>query len=104
FGQFSEVAAGNILFVGVIAFQDGEPLQFGLGLGQRKDGGITGRDRLHLGIGKLLATDVIGAGNAACAVYHLGDETCLGLQSLPHVRVKALFRDVAIDGNLFVLI
>ena len=84
--------------------EDAEPLQLGVGLGEREHGGIPRRDRFHLGIGEFLSTDVFGTADDIIACHDLADEPRLGLQGLPHVGVERSFGDVAKDRHLLVLI
>ena len=39
-GQFAEGAPGQILLVGMVLFQDGEALEFGVGLGEGDTAGL----------------------------------------------------------------
>ena len=59
--QILDAEAGYILLVEVILLEQSQPLQFGVGLGERQHGGIARRDGLDLGVGKLLGADVLGA-------------------------------------------
>ena len=59
-GQLADAAAGEVLLVGVVLLQDGEPLQLGVGLGERQHGRVARGDGLDLGVGELLAADVLG--------------------------------------------
>ena len=70
-GQLAEAAAGEVLLVGVVLLQDGQPLQFGVGLGQRQHGRVARGDGLHLGVGQFLAADVLGAAGGVVAGHHL---------------------------------
>ena len=60
-------------------FQERQALQLGVGLGQRQHGRITRRDGFHLGVGQLLAANIVGAADGRFAGHHLGDEVGLGL-------------------------
>src|SRR5690606_20380059 len=53
---------------------------------------------------EFLAADVLGTTLSVVAAHHLADEAGLGFQRLPHVGVEAAFGDVAIDGDLLVLV
>ena len=65
-GSSRKAAAGEVLLVGVVLLQDGQPLQFGVGLGEREHGRVARGDRLHLGVGQFLAADVLGAAGRRC--------------------------------------
>src|SRR5436190_20569704 len=41
----------------LVLFQNGEPLQFGVGFGQSQHGRVTGGNGLHFGVGEFLGTD-----------------------------------------------
>ena len=69
--QLADAAAGEVLLVGVVLLQDGQPLQFGVGLGQREHRRVARGDRLDLGVGQLLAADVLGAAGGVLAGHHL---------------------------------
>ena len=77
-------------------------LQFGVGLGQRQHGGVAGGDGFDLGVGELLAADVLGLAHGAVAGHDLGDEPGLGLQGLPHIGIEGAFGDVAVDRHFLV--
>jgi hypothetical protein len=77
--QVAQAAAGEVLLIGVVLLQDGEPLKFSIGLGQGKHGRIARRNRLDLGIRQLLTANVIGAAAGIVAGHNLGDAACLGL-------------------------
>jgi hypothetical protein len=81
--QVAQRPAGDVSLVGVVLAQHSEPLQLSVGLGQGQDCGVAGGDRLHLGIGEFLATDVLGLADGGLAGHHLGDESCLVFQGLP---------------------
>ena len=66
--------------------------------------GLSAGDRLDLGVGELLAADVLGAAGGVVAGHHPRDEAGLGLESLPHVGVERAFGDVAVDRHLLVLV
>ena len=59
---------GQVLLVSVVLPQDGEPLQFGVGLGQRQHRRVAGRDGFHLGVGQFLAADVLGLADGVSPV------------------------------------
>ena len=102
--QIAHAAAGDVLFVHVVLFEQGEPLQFGIGFGQGQDGRVARCDGLDLGIGKFLAADVLGPAGGVVAGDDLADEPGLGLQCLPHIGVERSFRDVAINRHFLVLV
>ena len=81
-GQLAERPAGNVLFVGVVLLEQGQPLQLGVGLGERQDGRVARRDRFDLGVGKLLAADVLGTAGGVVTRHNLRNEPGLGLQRL----------------------
>ena len=81
-GQLAEAPPGEVLLIGVVLLQDGEPLQLGLGLGERQDRRIPRGDGLHLGKRELLAADVFGPADGRLARHDLGDESGLRLQGL----------------------
>ena len=60
FGQLAAVAAGEVLLVGVVLLEDRQPLQFGVGFGERQHGRVARRDGFDFGIGEFLAADVLG--------------------------------------------
>lgn len=66
----------------MIPFQDGEPLQFGVGFGQREDRRVARRNGLDLGVGKFLAADVLGASQGVLAGDDLRNEPSLGFKGL----------------------
>ena len=70
--QGAHLQAGPVLLVGMGAFQEGELLQFGVGLGEGQHGGIAGGDRLDLGVGQLLPADVLGPAHARFAASSPG--------------------------------
>jgi hypothetical protein len=59
-GQLAQVRPGEVLLVGVVLLQDGEPLQLGVGLGQGQHGRVARGDRLDLGVAQFLPADVLG--------------------------------------------
>jgi len=59
--QIANITAGDVLLIHVILLEQGEALQFGIGLGKRQDRRVARRDRLDLGIREFLPADVIGA-------------------------------------------
>ena len=69
--QVAQGAAGEELLVGVVLLQDRQPLQFGVGLGQRQHGRVARGDRLHLGVGEFLAADVLGPAGGVVAGHDL---------------------------------
>ena len=69
--QIAHAAAGDVLLVEVILLEQGEPLQFGVGLGEGQHGRVARRDRLDLGIGKFLAADVLGPAGGVVAGHDL---------------------------------
>ena len=91
-GQFLQALAGGVLLVGVVLLQDGQALDLGVRLGQRQHGGVAGGDGLDLGVGELLAADVLGLADGEVAGHHLGDEPGFGLQRLPHIGVETRLR------------
>ena len=103
-GQLADAAAGEVLLVDVVLLQDGQPLQFGVGLGERQHRRVARGDGLDLGVGEFLAADVLGAAGGVVAGHHLGDEPGLGLQGLPHIGVERSFGDVAVDRHFLVLV
>ena len=72
--QLPQFAAGQKLLVGMVFFQDGQALQFGVGFGQGQDGEIARRDGLDFSVGELLSADVLGTAHGAGASHDLGDE------------------------------
>ena len=70
-GQVAHAAAGEVLLVGVVLLQEGEPLQLGVGLGQRQHRRVARGDRLDLGVGEFLAADVLGTAGGVVAGHHL---------------------------------
>ena len=70
-GQVAQAAAGEVLLVGVVLLQHGQPLQLGVGLGQRQHRRVAGGNRLDLGVGQLLAADVLGPAGGVVAGHHL---------------------------------
>ena len=70
-GQLAQGPAGEILLVGVVLLQDRQPLQFGVGLGQRQHRRVARGDGLHLGVGQLLAADILGPAGGVVAGHHL---------------------------------
>ena len=83
-------------------FRTASLLDLGVGLGQRQHGRVARGDGLDLGVGELLAADVLGAADGGFAGHHLGDEPGLGLQGLPHIGVERSFGDVAVDRHFLV--
>ena len=74
------------------------------GLGEGEHGGIAGGDGFHLGVGQLLAADILGLAHGAVAGHDLVDEPGLGLQGLPHIGIEGAFGDVAEDRDFLVRI
>ena len=66
-----QVPTGEILFIGMVPFQDGKTLQLDIGFGEGQDCGVAGGDSLDLGIGELVAADVFGATNGVVAGDYL---------------------------------
>src|SRR5271163_4961407 len=58
--QTVHATAGDVLLIQVVLLEQGEPLQFGVGLGECQHRRVSRRDRLDLGVGKFLAADVFG--------------------------------------------
>ena len=52
-------------------FQQCEPLQFGIGLGERQYRRIARRDRLDLGVAQFLTADILGAAGGIIARNNL---------------------------------
>ena len=88
----------------MVFLEQGEPLQFGVGLGEREHGRVARRDRLDLGIGEFLAADVLGPAGGVVAGHDLRDEPGLGFQCLPHISVERSFGDVAVDRDFLVFV
>ena len=65
--QIAHAAAGDVLLVEVVLLEQGEPLQFGVGLGERQHGRVARCDRLDLGVGEFLAADVLGPAGGVVA-------------------------------------
>ena len=84
----------------MVLLEDMQPVQRGIRLRERQDGGVARGNGFHLGVGQLLGANVLGLSHRAVAGEHLGDELRLGFQRLPHIRVKTAFRHVAIDRHL----
>jgi hypothetical protein len=66
----------------MVLFEQVEPLQLGIGLGERQHRRIARCNRLDLGIGEFLAADVLGAAGGVVAGDDLADKPGLGLQGL----------------------
>ena len=66
--QGPQLAPGQVLLVSMVLLEDMQPVQCGVGLGQRQDGGVAGRDGFHLGVGELLGADVLGLPDRASPV------------------------------------
>ena len=86
--QIADATAGDVLLIEVVLLEQGEPLQFGVGLGERQHRRVARRDRLDLGVGEFLAADVLGTAGGVVAGHDLRDEPGLGLQCLPHIGVE----------------
>ena len=86
--QIAHAAAGDVLLVQVVLFEKVEPLQLGVGLGERQHRRVARRNRLDLGVGEFLAADVLGAAGGVVAGDDLGDKPGLGFQGLPHIGVE----------------
>ena len=99
-----QVPTCHVLLVHVILLEQCEPLQFGIRFGEREHGGIARRDSLHLGVGKFLRADVIGAAGGVLAGDDLGNKPRRGFQGLPHIGVERPLGDVAVDRHLLVFI
>ena len=69
--QVADAAAGEVLLVDVVLLEDGEPLQLGVGLGERQHGRVARGDRLDLGVGQFLAADVLGPAGGVVAGHDL---------------------------------
>ena len=69
--QIAHAAAGDVLLVEVVLLEQGEPLQFGVGFGQRQHRRVARGNRLDLGIGEFLAADVLGTAGGVVAGHHL---------------------------------
>ena len=65
--QIAHAAAGDVLLVEVVLLEQGEPLQFGVGLGERQHRRVARRNRLDLGVGQFLAADVLGTAGGVVA-------------------------------------
>jgi hypothetical protein len=62
------------LLVGMMLFEEGEALQLGIRFGERQHRRVARRDGFHLGVGKLLAADILGLAHGAVAGHDLVDE------------------------------
>ena len=69
--QIADATAGDVLLIQVVLLEQGEPLQFGVGLGERQHGRVARRDRLDLGVGEFLAADVLGTAGGVVAGHDL---------------------------------
>jgi hypothetical protein len=103
-GQVAHTAAGDVLLVEMVLFEQVEPLQLGVGLGQREYRRVAGGNRLDLGVREFLPADVIGAAGGVVAGDDPADEACLGFERLPHIGVERSLRDVARDRHLLVVV
>ena len=86
--QIADATAGDVLLIQVVLLEQGEPLQFGVGLGECQHRRVSRRDRLDLGVGEFLAADVLGTTGGVVAGHDLRDEPGLGLQRLPHISIE----------------
>jgi hypothetical protein len=80
--QVSDVAAGEVLLVEVVLFQEVESLEFCVRLSKREHGRVARRDRLDLGVGEFLAADVFGTAGGVVSSYDLRNESGLGFEGL----------------------
>jgi hypothetical protein len=103
-GQLAASPSGKELFIGMVLLQDRQPLQFSVGLGERKHGRVARGDGLDFRIGELLAADILGGADGRFARHHLADKLRFGFECLPHEGVKAPFGDVAVDRHFLILI
>ena len=76
--QITHAAAGDVLFVEMVLLEQGEPLQFGIGLGKRQYRRVARCNRLDLGVGEFLAADVLGTAGGVVAGDDLADKPGLG--------------------------
>ena len=103
-GQLAHVAVGEVLFIGMVFLEHGQPLQFGIGLSQGEHGGVARRNSFDFGIGQLLTANVLGTAEGVFAPYYLGNESGFGLEGLPHEGIKASLSDIAINGHFLVVV
>ncbi len=89
--QVTNATAGDVLLIQVVLLEQGEPLRFGVGLGECEHGRLARRDRLDLGVGKFLAADIFCPSGGVVAGHDLRNEPGLGLQGLPHVSNEPIF-------------
>jgi hypothetical protein len=105
----SSSAADYLALVGIALVaphreQRREPGHFRVHAGLFDDQRVARSQRLHFGIRQRRQLHVFQRADALVALHHLGDETRLGLQCLPHVAVETAFRDVAEDLHVLALI
>ena len=72
----------------MVLLEDGQPLQFSVGFGEREHRRVARGDGFHLGIGQFLPADVLGPAGGVIPCHDLRNKPGLGFEGLPHISVE----------------